>query len=179
MDVSQYLEIFIEEAKEHLQSLNENLLVLEKEPENKDTINEIFRSAHSLKGMAGTMGYKRMQHLTHDMENVFQEVRSDKMKVSSELVDGLFRGLDALQEYLDNIINTQDEGTNDNQVLEFVSASNEVLVVATPEPTSITDAYALLKTLNRKSDFVKENTSIRMVANRIKMRIRAATCWTV
>ena len=117
MDVSQYLEIFIEEAKEHLQSLNENLLVLEKEPENKDTINEIFRSAHSLKGMAGTMGYKRMQHLTHDMENVFQEVRSDKMKVSSELVDGLFRGLDELQEYLDNIINTQDEGTNDNQDL--------------------------------------------------------------
>ena len=117
MDVSQYLEIFIEEAKEHLQSLNENLLVLEKEPENKETINEIFRSAHSLKGMAGTMGYKRMQHLTHDMENVFREVRSDKMKVSSELVDGLFRGLDALQEYLDNIINTQDEGTNDNQDL--------------------------------------------------------------
>ncbi len=117
MDVSQYLEIFIEEAKEHLQSLNDQLLVLEKEPENKETINEIFRAAHSLKGMAGTMGYKRMQKLTHDMENVFQEIRNDKMKVSSELVDGLFRGLDALQEYLDNIINTQDEGTNDNQEL--------------------------------------------------------------
>ena len=71
MDVSQYLEIFVEETKEHLQSLSENLLVLEKEPENKDTINEIFRAAHSLKGMAGTMGYKRMQSLTHNMENVF------------------------------------------------------------------------------------------------------------
>ena len=59
MDVSQYLEIFIEETKEHLQSLNEQLLVLEKEPDNKETINEIFRAAHSLKGMAGTMGYKR------------------------------------------------------------------------------------------------------------------------
>ena len=117
MDVSQYLEIFIEETKEHLQSLNEQLLVLEKEPENKETINEIFRAAHSLKGMAGTMGYKRMQKLTHDMENVFQEIRNDKMKVSSTLVDGLFRGLDALEGYLDNIINTQDEGTNDNQDL--------------------------------------------------------------
>ncbi|MCR5768169.1 MAG: chemotaxis protein CheA [Lachnospiraceae bacterium] len=117
MDVSQYLEIFIEETKEHLQSLNEQLLVLEKEPENKETINEIFRAAHSLKGMAGTMGYKRMQKLTHDMENVFQEIRNDKMKVSSNLVDGLFRGLDALEGYLDNIINTQDEGTNDNQDL--------------------------------------------------------------
>ncbi|MCR4721100.1 MAG: chemotaxis protein CheA [Lachnospiraceae bacterium] len=117
MDVSQYLEIFIEETKEHLQSLNEQLLVLEKEPENKETINEIFRAAHSLKGMAGTMGYKRMQKLTHDMENVFQEIRNEKMKVTSTLVDGLFRGLDALEEYLDNIINNQDEGTNDNQDL--------------------------------------------------------------
>jgi two-component system chemotaxis sensor kinase CheA len=117
MDVSQYLEVFIEEAKEHLQALNEHLLILEKEPENENTINEIFRAAHSLKGMAGTMGYKRMQKLTHDMENVFQEIRSGKMKVRSQLTDVLFEGLDALQEYVDNIVNTQDEGTNDNQPL--------------------------------------------------------------
>lgn len=74
MDVSQYLEIFIDETNEHLQSLNEQLLIIEKEPENTDTINEIFRAAHSLKGMAGTMGYKRMQKLTHQMENVFQRL---------------------------------------------------------------------------------------------------------
>ena len=115
MDVSQYLEIFVEETREHLQNLNEHLLVLEKEPENKDTINEIFRAAHSLKGMAGTMGYKRMQNLTHDMENVFSEIRNDKMAVTSELVDTLFQCLDALETYLDNIINTQDEGTDDNE----------------------------------------------------------------
>ncbi|MCM1307943.1 MAG: chemotaxis protein CheA [Butyrivibrio sp.] len=115
MDVSQYLEIFVEETREHLQSLNENLLVLEKEPENKDTINEIFRAAHSLKGMAGTMGYKRMQNLTHNMENVFSEIRNDKMKVTSELVDTLFQCLDALEAYLDNIVNAQDEGTDDNE----------------------------------------------------------------
>lgn len=117
MDVSQYLEIFVEETKEHLQSLNDNILILENEPENKDTINEIFRSAHSLKGMAGTMGYKRMQTLTHDMENVFSEVRNDKMKVTSELVDVLFQCLDALETYLDNIVNTQDEGTDDNAAI--------------------------------------------------------------
>lgn len=117
MDVSQYLEIFVEETKEHLQSLNDNILVLENEPENKDTINEIFRSAHSLKGMAGTMGYKRMQTLTHDMENVFSEIRNDKLKVTSDLVDILFQCLDALEAYLDNIINTQDEGTDDNAAI--------------------------------------------------------------
>ena len=114
MDVSQYLEIFVEETKEHLQSLNDNLLVLEKEPENKDTINEIFRAAHSLKGMAGTMGYTRMQKLTHKMEDVFSEIRNDKMKVTSDLVDTLFQCLDALEAYLDNIVNSQDEGTDDN-----------------------------------------------------------------
>lgn len=115
MDVSQYLEIFIDESNEHLQTLSDELMVLEKEPENKDTINEIFRAAHSLKGMAGTMGYKRMQNLTHNMENVFSEIRNDKMKVNSKLVDVLFQCLDALESYVDNIRNTQDEGTYDNE----------------------------------------------------------------
>ena len=87
MDVSQYLEIFIDETEEHLQTLSDCIMELEKEPENMDTINEIFRAAHSLKGMAGTMGFKRMQRLTHDMENVFQEVRSDKVKVNSNMID--------------------------------------------------------------------------------------------
>ena len=115
MDVSQYLGIFIDETRGHLQELNEQILILEKEPENEDTINEIFRAARSLKGMAGTMGYKRMQRLTHDMENVFSEIRNGKMKASPNLIDLLFRGLDALESYLDIIINTQDEGTEDNQ----------------------------------------------------------------
>lgn len=115
MDVSQYLGIFIDETRGHLQELNEQILILEKEPENEDTINEIFRAAHSLKGMAGTMGYKRMQRLTHDMENVFSEIRNGKMKATPNLIDLLFRGLDALESYLDIIINTQDEGTEDNQ----------------------------------------------------------------
>lgn len=138
MDVSQYLEIFVEETKEHLQSLNDNILVLENEPENKDTINEIFRSAHSLKGMAGTMGYKRMQTLTHDMENVFSEIRNDKLKVTSDLVDILFQCLDALEAYLDNIINTQDEGTDDNAAIikllnDYLNGGNGVAEQAAPQ----------------------------------------------
>ena len=67
MDVSQYLDVFIDESNEHIQALSDNIMVLEKEPENTDVINEIFRAAHSLKGMAGTMGFKKLQHLTHDM----------------------------------------------------------------------------------------------------------------
>ena len=125
MDVSQYLEIFIEETKEHLQNLNQHILVLEKEPENEDTINEIFRAAHSLKGMAGTMGYKRMQRLTHDMENVFSEIRGGKMKATSALVDILFKGLDALETYLSNIQSEANEGVDDNE--DIIQALNQFL----------------------------------------------------
>jgi len=125
MDVSQYLDIFIEETKEHLQNLNEHLLVLEREPENENTINEIFRAAHSLKGMSATMGFTRMQRLTHDMENVLSEIRNGKMKVTSDLVDILFKGLDALEAYLANIQATSGEGEEDNE--DIINTLNNIL----------------------------------------------------
>lgn len=132
MDVSQYLEIFIDETKEHLESLNTQVLELEKDPNNNETINEIFRAAHSLKGMAGTMGYKRMQRLTHDMENAFSEVRSGKMAVSPELVDIVFQCLDALEEYLTCITETADEGTNDNEAI--IARIDAILKGKTEQP---------------------------------------------
>ncbi|GMQ60498.1 chemotaxis protein CheA [Vallitalea sediminicola] len=114
MDISQYLDIFIEESKEHLQSLNESLLELEKNTDNVELINEVFRVAHTLKGMAATMGYKRMQKLTHDMENVLSEIRSGNIKVEANLLDVLFQCLDALEQYVDLIVESGSEGDNDN-----------------------------------------------------------------
>ena len=125
MDVSQYLEIFLDETKEHLQNLNTQILELESNPDNMDTVNEIFRAAHSLKGMAGTMGYKRMQNLTHDMENVFSEVRNGNISVKPEMIDVLFQCLDALEEYNNNIQETADEGTNENEPL--IKQLNDIL----------------------------------------------------
>ena len=115
MDVSQYLDIFIDETNGHIQALNDNIMILEKEPENKDVINEIFRAAHTLKGMSGTMGFVRMQRLTHDLENVFSEIRNGNMKVNEKLIDVLFRGLDALESYLAVISSEGNEGTEDNE----------------------------------------------------------------
>ncbi len=137
MDVSQYLEIFIDESGEHLQTLSDCIMTLESEPDNKDTINEVFRAAHSLKGMAGTMGFKRMQHLTHDMENVFQEVRSDKIKVDSAMIDLLFECLDAIEGYLNNIKASSDEGTEDNELIikslnDFIAKANGEAVADAP-----------------------------------------------
>lgn len=132
MDTNQYLEIFIDETKEHIQTLNDQLLILENEPEDKDCINEIFRAAHSLKGMAGTMGFKRMQRLTHDMENVFSEIRNEKMKVTAGLVDVLFQSLDAIEGYLANIMETTQEGTDDNEPI--IRELNKILKELLGEP---------------------------------------------
>lgn len=147
MDVSQYLEIFIDETSEHLQNLSDCIMELEKDPENMDTINEIFRAAHSLKGMAGTMGFKRMQHLTHDMENVFQEVRSEKIKVNSSMIDLLFKCLDAIEGYLDNVKASSEEGTEDNELIikelnDFIAAANGQKPAAAPASEEKKEASA-------------------------------------
>jgi len=113
MDIKQYLEIFIDEAKEHLQGMNQSLLQLEKNPDDNAMLNEIFRVAHTLKGMAGTMGFNKMARLTHNMENVLHAIRGEEIKVSTSLVDLLFKCLDALENYLGNIIETGNEGSND------------------------------------------------------------------
>lgn len=125
MDMSQYLGLFIEEARDHIQSLNDNMLKLEENPEDLQLINEIFRSAHTLKGMAGTMGFVNMQKLTHAMENVLAAARDGKLKINSNIMDILFKTVDALESYLDVVISTGTEGSEHN--LQLVNSLNAIL----------------------------------------------------
>lgn len=117
MDMSQYLEIFIDESKEHLQTMNEILLVLEGDVENLSHLGEIFRIAHTLKGMSGTMGFTKVADLTHKMENVLDLVRNGILKVDSAIVDVLFECFDALEEYIENLEKTGKEGDLDSSEL--------------------------------------------------------------
>jgi two-component system chemotaxis sensor kinase CheA len=117
MDMSQYLEIFIEESKEHLQNMSQSLLQLEKDPGDTSVLNEIFRAAHTLKGMSGTMGFNSMQKLTHTMEDVLQALRNSEINVTPNLVDLMFKCLDALEKYVDSVVNTSSEGEQDNTAL--------------------------------------------------------------
>ncbi len=96
-DMSEYKEMYAVEAAEHLQSMNEALLNLEKDPENSETINVMFRAAHTLKGMSATMGYTNIKELTHEMENLMDSVRKNEMKLDSAAIDILFEGLDTLE----------------------------------------------------------------------------------
>jgi len=104
MDMNAYLSMFIDESNDHLQSLNENLLQLETDPADLSIVQNIFRSAHTLKGMSATMGFEDLASLTHEMENVLDLVRNSKLQMDSFIFDTLFKGLDALETMVQDII---------------------------------------------------------------------------
>lgn len=109
MDTNQYMDMFLDESREHLQSLNDGLLSLESNPEEIDVLNEIFRNAHTLKGMSATMGYTKTAELTHDMENLLDMLRKKQLKVSGDIIDVLFKCIDSLTEMIENIGNGESE----------------------------------------------------------------------
>ncbi|AVP54267.1 chemotaxis protein CheA [Clostridium tetani] len=109
MDTSQYMSMFLEEAMENLQTLNDSLLQLEQEPEDSDKLNEIFRVAHTLKGMSATMGFNEIAELTHKMEDVLSEFRDGELKVTENVVTVLFKCLDTLEQMVNNIADDIDE----------------------------------------------------------------------
>ncbi|MDQ0270208.1 chemotaxis protein CheA [Cytobacillus purgationiresistens] len=108
MEMSQYLEVFIEESKEHLQACNQLLLDLEKNPTDLKIVNDIFRSAHTLKGMSATMGYEDLASLTHQMENVLDAIRNQKIIVDTNVLDVVFQSVDDLEAMVESIANGGD-----------------------------------------------------------------------
>ncbi|KEI10695.1 chemotaxis protein CheA [Clostridium sp. K25] len=118
MDTSQYLSMFLEESIDNLQTLNESLLELEQEPDNIDKLNEIFRVAHTIKGMAATMGFNEMAELTHKMEDVLSQFRDGNLKVTQQVVTVLFKCLDTLEQMVNNISEGIDETVEVDSIIE-------------------------------------------------------------
>ena len=121
MDVSQYMGMFLEESMDNLQTLNEALLDLEQAPDNIDKVNEIFRVAHTIKGMAATMGFSNIAELTHKMEDVLSKFREGKLQVSRNVVTVLFECLDTLERMVSNI----EEGNDEEVEIENIMKSLE------------------------------------------------------
>ncbi len=118
MDTNQYLELFIDESKEHLQSINDRLLDLENNPQDLAIVGEVFRSAHTLKGMAATMGYQDLANLTHKMENVLDGVRNQQIQVDSSILDVVFDSVDDLEAM---VMDIADGGTGERDVDRVVT----------------------------------------------------------
>ncbi|MBE2929080.1 chemotaxis protein CheA [Anoxybacillus flavithermus] len=138
MDMSQYLEVFIDESREHLQTINEQLLELEKNPDDVAIVNEIFRSAHTLKGMSATMGFEDLANLTHQMENVLDAIRNEKISVTPELLDVIFRAVDDLEAM---VVSISEGGDGKRDVTEVVAQLKQIEkgdVVAVPQKSNST-----------------------------------------
>ena len=113
MDSNTYITLFIEEAKEHIQILNDNLLKLETANENNEPLNEVFRAAHTLKGMAGTLGFEKITNIAHAMENVLDDIRNHKMEITGPTIDILLECTDAMEALVQDILELGGEGPRD------------------------------------------------------------------
>lgn len=120
MDMSKYLDVFLDESKEHLESLNEQLLQLEKNSRDESSLNEIFRAAHTLKGMSSTMGLNDLADLTHHMEDVLSDLKEGLLVADSYVIDVLFHCFDRLQLMIDNIEAAKSGDMDNSDLLEVL-----------------------------------------------------------
>lgn len=153
MDMNQYLEVFIEESKEHLQTCSEQLLVLEKNPEDLSIVNEIFRSAHTLKGMSATMGYEDLANLTHKMENVLDAIRNSQIVLSPELFDVIFLAVDDLEAM---VMSIAEGGDGKRNVMGVVHQLEMIEKGESPVSSTIAEVTAASAVLEKEEMTVVE-----------------------
>jgi len=122
MDMSQYLGVFLEESKEHLGNLNEQLLNLEKNPGNLAALNEIFRAAHTLKGMSSTMGFEDLADLTHHLEDVLSDLKEGLLQPDTYVVDTLFQCLDRVQSIISQIESNGSAEYNNQDLIAILNS---------------------------------------------------------
>lgn len=170
MDTSQYMTMFLEESMENLQTLNESLLELEKSPEDVDTLNKIFRVAHTIKGMAATMGFNDIADLTHNMEDVLSEFRDGKMKVTQNVVTVLFDCLDTLEKMINIIEEGSDSVIDIKKIIEDLEKTKKVdFEESKEEEVEILDSKESLKLNEYDLSIIKQ--AIERDYNALELRI--------
>jgi two-component system chemotaxis sensor kinase CheA len=168
MDMSKYLDVFLEESKEHLNSLNERLLKLEKNSRDISSLNEIFRAAHTLKGMSSTMGFNDLADLTHHMEDLLSDLKEGLLEANGYVVDALFNCFDRLQLMIDNIAAGQSDEANNEDLLEILKnikkGHYETAAMAEPippetQPLSVDFASSMFQLNDYELTVLKEAAS--------------------
>ncbi|WP_374283078.1 Hpt domain-containing protein [Desulfovibrio sp.] len=130
---------FIAEAKEHLETIEPNLLELEKAPDNLALLNDIFRPMHSLKGASGFLGLNRINQLAHKSENILDELRKGTMVVTSEIMDVILASTDALRQMIDNLESTNAEGDVE---IDHIKAQIDAIMAGETAPQMVVEAEA-------------------------------------
>jgi two-component system chemotaxis sensor kinase CheA len=149
MELNEYLPMFLAESREHLQELNLAIVRLEEEPDDRDTVDEVFRIAHSLKGMSATMGFAAMAALTHEMEDVFELLRQRRGGLGRDAIDVLLECLDALSGAVEAVDESGEERLDHEPLVDRLrtltrepSAPQEPVDDRPPEPAELVEVAA-------------------------------------
>ncbi|MEK4565723.1 chemotaxis protein CheA [Alkalihalobacillus sp. FSL R5-0424] len=155
---SEYLAVFLDESQEHLQAVNDHLLKLEKQPEDESIVGEIFRSAHTLKGMSATMGYEDLAHLTHNMENVLDLIRNKKKQATTEIIDIMFQSVDSLENMVNDIASGGDGKLDVTSLVAELEAIEKGSSQAVKEAAATTEQVDLLEVYDEYERTVLEES---------------------
>jgi len=167
MDSNQYKQLFIEEAREHIEALTKSLLTLEKDHQNIEIVNMLFRSAHTLKSSSGMMGYKDLQELTHAMEDIFDDMRKGNMP-SSNLISVLLECVDALSSKLENIQNMIEKEIDVASLTQKLQEATESLLLEEAKETKVLPTKTTAKTI--------ETTAIELDETEKEAIMKAESC---
>ena len=162
MDMNQYMTMFLEEAREHLQTLNSSLLDLENDPSNISVLDEIFRSAHTIKGMSATMGFTVMAELTHEMENVLDLLRKGTIPATHEILDILFQCVDTLEQLVDNVSVGDAESVDITELVKTLKALASGKPIAAPAAPVVSTPAATAQ-VNQKETMSLNDTDMAVV----------------
>lgn len=162
-DNSVYRTLFFEETDDHLQQLNDHILELESHPEDRERLNDIFRSAHTLKGMAATMGYDVMTQLTHKMENLFDLFKTGTIPVTHEHISLIFRCLDRLGDLVEQL--REEEELEIKQISDLLS---ELDVIENQNGGTLQQAVEQIQTTKLLTHFSSFDTSDQFVVEEAK-----------
>ena len=183
MDTNQYMDMFLDESHEHLQSLNDGLLSLEDNMEDISVVNEIFRNAHTLKGMSATMGFNKIAELTHEMEDVLDLIRKEQLKLNEDIIDTLFKCVDSLGQMIDSVGNGEAEDVVDvsdlvkklSSISKPDQAASQAAAPAAPAAAAPAENKISIELTDVDKDVIKQARETGMQAIHVRVTL-AETC---
>ncbi|WP_346354608.1 chemotaxis protein CheA [Azotosporobacter soli] len=175
MDINQYLGMFLEESREHLQTLNSCLLDLENDPSNLSVLDEIFRSAHTIKGMSATMGFTNIAELTHEMENILDLLRKSELQPNKEIIDTIFQCVDTLEQLVEAVASGADSGIDSKgliQKLKALAKGESAGAATVTEESGSEDTGSTLKLNDSETAIISKAASQGLRAYEIQVLLR-------
>jgi two-component system chemotaxis sensor kinase CheA len=178
MDLNQYMGMFLEESREHLQTLNRCLLDLENDPGNLSVLDEIFRSAHTIKGMSATMGFTAIAELTHEMESILDLLRKNVLKVNPDIIDTVFKCVDTLEQLVESVASNSDKTIDVKPLLTKLNslAKGEVVEAVSVKPKvvpeKISSNYSSIELTQLEINIVKAARNQGMQAYEVQVQLR-------